>query len=59
MMVMVMMNIAFNMTLMSVRIMIIIIIINVIYGHPITIELTMIIHVWNCHDSDEDKTDLS
>jgi hypothetical protein len=55
MMVMVMMNIAFNMTLMSVRIMIIIIIINVIYGLPIMMKLTIIIHAWNSYDSDEDK----
>jgi hypothetical protein len=51
---MVMMNIAFNMTLMSVQIMIMIIIKNEIYGHPITIELsqlTLIIHVWNSYDS--------
>jgi hypothetical protein len=57
MMVMVMMKIAFNITLMSARIMIMIIIINVIYGHPITIELTLIIHVLNSYDLDKDKTD--
>jgi len=44
-MVMVKMNIEFNMALMSVQIMIMIIMKNEIYGHPI-IDY-MIIHFWN------------
>jgi hypothetical protein len=36
-------------------IMIMIIIINVIYGHPIMMKSTMIIHAWNSYDADEDK----